>query len=54
MNKIDEKTHVYFMPGMAANSTIFKNIVLPGPQFEPGDTLDLRIDGLGSRRQPCR
>ena len=31
---IDEKIHVYFMPGMAANTTIFKNISLPCQQFE--------------------
>ncbi len=29
-----EKIHVYFMPGMAANSTIFKNIKLPEDLFE--------------------
>ncbi|WP_411031974.1 alpha/beta hydrolase [Spongiimicrobium sp. 3-5] len=28
------KIHVYFMPGMAANSTIFSNISLPKKQFE--------------------
>ena len=28
------KIHVYFMPGMAANSSIFKNIQLPSEQFE--------------------
>ena len=28
------KIHVYFMPGMAANSSIFKNIQLPPEQFE--------------------
>lgn len=28
------KTHVYFMPGMAANSSIFENIVLPKDKFE--------------------
>jgi esterase/lipase len=27
-------THVYLMPGMAANSTIFENIQLPEAQFE--------------------
>lgn len=31
---IDKKIHVYFMPGMAANSTIFKNIRLPSDCFE--------------------
>lgn len=30
----DTKIHVYFMPGMAANTTIFKNINLPSDQFE--------------------
>ncbi len=30
----DDKIHVYFMPGMAANPTIFKNIDLPKSQFE--------------------
>lgn len=30
----DTKTHVYFMPGMAANPSIFKNIVLPSDTFE--------------------
>jgi hypothetical protein len=30
----DHKIHVYFMPGMAANPSIFKNIVLPKSQFE--------------------
>lgn len=29
-----EKTHVYFMPGMAASSTIFERILLPEDQFE--------------------
>lgn len=29
-----EKTHVYFMPGMAASSTIFERILLPEEQFE--------------------
>jgi len=29
-----EKIHVYFMPGMAANPSIFKNIALPEAQFE--------------------
>ncbi|PIF01307.1 MAG: alpha/beta hydrolase [Maribacter sp.] len=29
-----EKTHVYFMPGMAANSAIFENIHLPETEFE--------------------
>ncbi len=28
------KVHVYFMPGMAANSSIFKNIQLPEDRFE--------------------
>lgn len=28
------KTHVYFMPGMAANPSIFKHIKLPEDQFE--------------------
>ena len=31
---IDTKIHVYFMPGMAANPSIFKHIKLPGDQFE--------------------
>ncbi len=30
----DTKIHVYFMPGMAANPSIFKNIVLPSDTFE--------------------
>lgn len=30
----DTKIHVYFMPGMAANPAIFKNIALPGDIFE--------------------
>jgi esterase/lipase len=30
----DDKIHVYFMPGMAANPSIFKNIDLPKTQFE--------------------
>ncbi len=30
----DDKIHVYFMPGMAANPSIFKNIVLPSEKFE--------------------
>jgi len=30
----EAKTHVYFMPGMAANPTIFKHIRLPEDQFE--------------------
>ena len=29
-----EKVHVYFMPGMAASSTIFERIELPQDQFE--------------------
>lgn len=29
-----DKTHVYFMPGMAANPTIFENIALPEDKFE--------------------
>jgi len=28
------KTHVYFMPGMAANPSIFKHIKIPDDQFE--------------------
>ncbi|MCW5517062.1 alpha/beta hydrolase [Muriicola sp. Z0-33] len=28
------KIHVYLMPGMAANSSIFKNIILPEDRFE--------------------
>ncbi|WP_299536152.1 alpha/beta hydrolase [Ulvibacterium sp.] len=28
------KTHVYFMPGMAANPSIFENIALPKDRFE--------------------
>lgn len=31
----DTKIHVYFMPGMAANSSIFKHIHLPAEIFEP-------------------
>ncbi|WP_209403189.1 alpha/beta fold hydrolase [Pseudozobellia sp. WGM2] len=31
---LDNKVHVYFMPGMAANPSIFKNIVLPEDTFE--------------------
>lgn len=31
---IDNKTHVYFMPGMAANPSIFKHIQLPKDKFE--------------------
>lgn len=31
---IDEKLHVYLMPGMAANPSIFKNISLPPEKFE--------------------
>lgn len=31
---VNNKIHVYFMPGMAANSTIFDNISLPGEKFE--------------------
>ena len=30
----DSKLHVYFMPGMAANPSIFKHIHLPEDQFE--------------------
>jgi len=30
----DKRIHVYLMPGMATNSSIFKNIVLPEAQFE--------------------
>lgn len=30
---VDNRIHVYFMPGMAANSSIFKNIVLPEDVF---------------------
>ncbi|NHF59401.1 alpha/beta hydrolase [Flavobacteriaceae bacterium TP-CH-4] len=30
----DDKIHVYFMPGMAANPSIFKNIDLPRERFE--------------------
>ncbi|WP_425237504.1 alpha/beta hydrolase [Ulvibacterium sp.] len=29
-----DKTHVYFMPGMAANPTIFEKIALPEEKFE--------------------
>lgn len=29
-----DKTHVYLMPGMAANPTIFENIALPKDKFE--------------------
>ena len=31
---MEEKIHVYFMPGMAANPSIFKNIDLPKERFE--------------------
>lgn len=31
----DSKIHVYFMPGMAANPSIFKHIQLPTDIFEP-------------------
>lgn len=31
---VKEIIHVYFMPGLAANSTIFENIKLPEDQFE--------------------
>lgn len=31
----DSKIHVYFMPGMAANPSIFKHIHLPTDMFEP-------------------
>ena len=31
---IDNKIHVYFIPGMAANPSIFKHIQLPEDQFE--------------------
>ena len=31
---VQSKIHVYFMPGMAANSAIFKNISLPEEHFE--------------------
>ncbi|MFS4492161.1 alpha/beta hydrolase [Maribacter sp. 2308TA10-17] len=31
---INNKIHVYFMPGMAANPSIFKHIQLPKDQFE--------------------
>jgi len=31
----ENKIHVYFMPGMAANPSIFKNIKLPADIFEP-------------------
>ena len=30
----DSKIHIYFMPGMAANPSIFKNIALPEHKFE--------------------
>lgn len=30
----DKKTHVYFVPGMAAGKEIFKNIILPSALFE--------------------
>ncbi|SDL87980.1 alpha/beta hydrolase [Kriegella aquimaris] len=30
----NDRVHVYFMPGMAANSSIFKNIKLPEEKFE--------------------
>ena len=32
---VERKVHVYLMPGMAANPSIFKNIVLPPNTFEP-------------------
>ncbi len=31
---VHNKTHVYFMPGMAANPSIFRHIKLPEEQFE--------------------
>ncbi|MBT8284686.1 MAG: alpha/beta hydrolase, partial [Flavobacteriaceae bacterium] len=31
---MQKKIHVYLMPGMAANSSIFKNIKLPGDRFQ--------------------
>lgn len=31
---VNDKTHLYFMPGMAANSSIFRKIQLPKDQFE--------------------
>lgn len=31
---VDKKIHVYFMPGMAANPSIFRHIKLPEDQFE--------------------
>ena len=31
---VNDKTHVYFMPGMAANPSIFRHIQLPENQFE--------------------
>ncbi|NNE75927.1 MAG: alpha/beta hydrolase [Pricia sp.] len=31
---VNDKIHVYFMPGMAANSSIFKKIALPEATFE--------------------
>ncbi len=31
---VNDKTHLYFMPGMAANPSIFKHIQLPKDQFE--------------------
>jgi len=34
MHKEKELIHVYFVPGMAANPTIFENIKLPKEQFE--------------------
>ena len=34
LNMTDTRIHVYLMPGMATNSTIFKNIALPEAQFK--------------------
>lgn len=34
MNREEDITHVYLMPGMAANSTIFENISLPEDRFK--------------------
>lgn len=34
MTEIEEKVHVYFMPGLATDSSIFENISLPADRFE--------------------
>ena len=42
----DNKIHVYLMPGMAANSTIFENIKLPEDRFKI-HTLDWFVPDKG-------